>query len=97
MTLTADIIARVRKASLNVATKQVWYFLFLVGLGESLAYVTLSLGFSTIYFTSIVTMIASASALPTIALSRIFLKEKITKMQLMGALASVAGIAIISK
>lgn len=97
MTLTAAIIARFRKTNLHVANKKIWYFLFLVGLGESLAYMTLSLGFSTIYYTSIVAMIAGASAFPTIILSRIFLKEKIAKLQLIGALSTIAGIVIIAQ
>lgn len=97
MTLSAVVIARWRRASLVVSGKNTWMFLFLVGLGEVLAYTMLSFGYSAVYYTSVVTMIAGASALPTIILSRIFLQEKITRIQFLGTLTTIAGVILISQ
>ncbi|MBA3724551.1 MAG: DMT family transporter [Candidatus Levybacteria bacterium] len=96
MTLSAVVIAKIQKADLRVFKKEVWYYLVLIGIGESLAYTALSIGFSASSFTSVVAVIAGASALPTIILARIFLKERITKLQLFASLVIIIGVIILA-
>lgn len=96
MTLTAMVIAKLKKIDLSIAKSSLWKFLFLIGFGEVIAYLALTLGFSATTFTSVVIVLAGAFSLPTIILARIFLKEKVTAIQTVGSLVIIAGIVILS-
>lgn len=98
MTLTAFVIAKLKKINLSISKSKsnLWKFLVLIGLGEVVAYLALTLGFSTTTFTSVVIVLAGAFSLPTIILARIFLKEKVTVIQTVGSLVIIGGIVILS-
>ena len=96
MTLTAFVISKIKKVNLSVKKPGLWKFLILIGVCEVIAYLALSLGFSTTSFTSVVIVLAGAFSLPTIVLARIFLKEKVTNVQTVGSLAIIAGITLLS-
>lgn len=96
MTLTAFAVAKIKKVNLSISKSSLWKFFVLIGLGEVIAYLALTLGFSTTTFTSIVIVLAGAFSLPTIILARIFLKEKVTAIQTIGSLIIIAGIIFLS-
>jgi drug/metabolite transporter (DMT)-like permease len=98
MTVAAFILSKIMKVKLKVAKKDsnLWKFLVLIGLGEIIAYLAISLGYSATSFTSVVALISGAFSLPTIILARLFLKEKVTLIQTIGSIVIIAGIAILS-
>jgi transporter family protein len=71
-----------------------WLFLF-IGVFDMLAFFTFSFGTSGSY-ASIVAPIGSAYVLVTIALTQIFLKEKIKKNQAIGIFGIIMGLILIS-
>jgi drug/metabolite transporter (DMT)-like permease len=71
--------------------------LFFVGFFEMLAYLGTTWGYSvTTNTTSFITVIANSYSIPTIALSYIFLKERISKQQMVGIVSVISGIIISS-
>lgn len=74
----------------------IWKLLFLIGLFDGGAYLTLSWGFGATTFTSVVTMLSAAYSLPTLILARIFLKEKLTPNQWVGVLSIILGLVLLS-
>lgn len=96
MTLAVVVIARLWKINLSVIAPPLWKFLILIGLCETIAYVAISLGYSTTSNTSIVALLSGAFSLPTIILARAFLKEKVTAIQTVGSLVIIVGIVILS-
>ncbi len=85
MTIAAYIISRFHKVDLTDIKPGAWKFLWLIGLGEAVAYLAISLGYASTSFTSVVAILSGASSLPTIILARIFLKEKLAIIQTIGA------------
>ena len=96
MTVAAILIAWQQKSNLTEAKPGVWKFLVLIGLGEIIAYSAITVGFSQTNHTSIVAILSGSFSLPTIVLAYIFLKERLTETQIVGALALLAGIALVS-
>lgn len=96
MTITAFIVAKIKRINLEIPKKNLWKFLFLIGLGEVIAYLSLTFGFSATTLTSIVILLAGAFSLPTIILAHFFLKEKVTIVQRVGTFIIIAGIIILS-
>jgi len=82
----------IRHTKLNVVTKPLWKYVILIGFCEMGAYVLISWGYATTNHTSIVALLSGAFSLPTILLARLFLKEKTTKVQLVGSLVIIAGL-----
>lgn len=96
MALSAYGIAKFQKIELKDVKKGAWPFLWLIGLGEAIAYLAISLGYANTSFTSVIALLSGAFSLPVIILAVIFLKEKITKLQIIGALIVITGIILIS-
>ncbi len=96
MTIVIIVISIIRQVNLFTVTPHLWKFLILIGVGETVAYIAISLGYSTTPFTSIIALLSGAFSLPTIILARIFLKEKVTTTQTVGSLVIVAGIMFLS-
>jgi uncharacterized membrane protein len=96
MTLTILVVSILQKINLGNVNPKMWKFLALIGITEVAAYLALSWGYSATDHTSIVAILSGAFALPTILLARLFLKEKITKLQTIGGFVVIAGIMIIS-
>lgn len=96
MTLAAVIISKLQRVNLGVVKPSLWKFLILIGLGEVIAYLAISLGFSATSFTSIVALLSGAFSLPTIILAHVFLKERITTIQRVGTFSIIAGIILVA-
>lgn len=82
--------------SLKVKGAKIWKWLFFIGFFDALAVLSFSFGFEATTFTSIIVVLSGAFSLPTIILARIFLKEKITKIQTAGGLITIAGIVMLA-
>jgi len=95
MTVTILVIARARGVALAVRRGDVWKFLVLIGICETVAYWAISLGYSTTPHTSVVAVLSGAFALPTIILARVFLKEQIPLFQTVGSGMIVCGIVLL--
>jgi drug/metabolite transporter (DMT)-like permease len=96
MTVAIIGYVRVKKIAMAGIPSSAWKFLIFIGAGETLAYLAISLGYSTTTFTSIVALLSGAFSLPTIILAYIFLKERVSKTQIVGCLAVIAGITLLS-
>lgn len=96
MTLAAFVIAKLLRVRLSGVKSNLWIFLAGIGLGETVAYAAISLGYASTSLTSVVALISGAFSLPTIILAYIFLKERVTAIQTAGTLVVVAGIIILS-
>lgn len=95
MTITAVAVAKIKRVNLSVP-KGLWKFIVLIGLGEVVAYLALTLGFSVTTFTSIVILLAGAFSLPTLILAHFFLRERVTVVQRVGSIVIILGIMILS-
>jgi drug/metabolite transporter (DMT)-like permease len=96
MTMAAFFIARFNKIKLLDVSSGTWRFLWLIAIGEVVAYLAITLGYATTTYTSVVAILSGASSLPTIILARIFLKEKMTTIQTVSSLIIIAGIVLLS-
>lgn len=96
MTVAAVVAAKSQKSSLWPINPKLWKFLLLIGLGETIAYLSISLGFSKTTYTSVVALISGSFSLPTIVLAHWFLKERITRAQEISAAIIIFGIVILS-
>lgn len=96
MSISAYLISRFHKIDLKKVKLKEWKFLWFIAIGEVVAYLAISLGYSSTAYTSIVAVLSGASSLPTIILARIFLKEKVSTIQTIGSLIVVGGIILIS-
>ncbi len=92
MTLAALIVSKILRVNLLGVKRDLWKFLVLIGLGETIAYFAISVGYSATSFTSVVALLSGAFSLPTIILARLFLKEKLTTVQTIGSVVIIAGI-----
>ncbi len=96
MTVVILIVAKMRNINLVVTKKHTWKYLILIGVCETIAYLAISLGYSTTFHLSVVAILSGAFSLPTIILARTFLKEKTTQVQLSGSLVIILGIIILA-
>ncbi|SRR6266404_1237649 len=96
MTTAAIIAAKSRKVKLTGIHPSLWRLLFLIGAGETIAYLSISLGFSKSSHASVVALISGSFSLPAIILAHLFLKERITRLQEVSVLIILVGIIIIS-
>ena len=96
MTLSAFFIARLAKTKLLEVGSGVWKFVWLIAIGEVVAYLAITLGYASTTYTSIVAILSGASSLPTIILARIFLREKMTTIQAISAFIIITGIVLLA-
>lgn len=96
LTLSAYLISRFHKVNLSNVKPGIWKFLWLIAAGEAVAYLGLSLGYASTSFTSVIAILSGASSLPTIILARIFLKEKVARIQTIGSIIIIVGIILLS-
>jgi drug/metabolite transporter (DMT)-like permease len=96
MTLSAYILAKINKVKLSQVDSGAWKFLWFIAIGEVVAYLAITLGYSSTSHASIVAILSGASSLPTILLARAFLKERMTKIQIIASLVIIAGIILLS-
>ncbi|MES2470680.1 MAG: EamA family transporter [Patescibacteria group bacterium] len=97
--MTVAIIAYAKLMKIKLALtnpgKAIWIYLFLIGFCEVIAYLAISLGYSSTTYTSIIAVLSGAFSLPVIVLARIFLKEKITRAQTIGSIVVILGIVFL--
>ncbi|HYH35899.1 MAG TPA: EamA family transporter, partial [Candidatus Saccharimonadales bacterium] len=96
MSLAAFALAKLMKVKLRGMPPQLWKFLFLIGAGETLAYLAITWGFGATSLTSVVALISGAFSLPTVILAYIFLKERISALQIGAVGIIIAGIILVS-
>lgn len=96
MTLAILIFALVRRIRIGVIPSNLWVIVALIGVCEAGAYLAITFGFSVTRFTSVVAILSGGFSLPTIILARLFLREKITGSQTVGALIVLAGIMLVA-
>lgn len=96
MTVAAYILAKSLRTKLGGVKPDVWKFLFLIGLGEAVAYLAISMGFSKTSHISVVALISGSFSLPAIVLAYFFLKERISRLQVLAILIILVGIGLIS-
>jgi drug/metabolite transporter (DMT)-like permease len=96
MSLAAFALARMMKVKLKGIPRNLWKFLILIGAGETLAYLAISWGYGATPLTSIVALISGAFSVPTVILAYIFLKERITPLQVGAVCTIITGIILIS-
>jgi len=96
--MTATIILLSLKHLFNpkIFNKSVWKYFFLIGFSEVIAYVGISLGFSQTSHTSVVAVLSAGFSIPTVILARIFLKERVTKLQFFGVALVISGVVLVS-
>lgn len=96
MTLTILIAALINKIDLRVSSSNMWIFLAAIGIAEAVAYGAISIGYGFTQFTSVVALLSGAFSLPTIVLAKIYLKEQITKSQVLGIISTIVGIMLLA-
>jgi drug/metabolite transporter (DMT)-like permease len=100
MAITFLIIALISKAKLLPEKKDdfkgMLHILLLIGLFDGGGFLAFNLGFALTSATSIVNMVASAYALPVVILAAIFLKEKLSKTQIIGICLIIASLVAIN-
>ncbi len=96
MTISAFLIASLNKIDLLEVKSGAWKFLWLIAIGEVVAYLAITFGYANTTYTSVVAILSGASSLPTIILARIFLKEKMARIQTIASLIIIAGIILLS-
>ncbi len=88
MTGAAYALAKLMRVTLGGIEPGLWKFLVLIGVGETLAYLAISWGYSATPLTAVVALVSGSFSVPTIVLAYIFLKERITAVQV-GAICSI--------
>lgn len=96
MSLAALALARFMKVKLGNVPQSLRKYLLLMGLGETLAYLTISWGYEATSLTSIVALVSGAFSLPTIVLAYAFLKERVTRLQVIAITAILVGVVMVS-
>ncbi len=96
MTITMFIVAKLQHVDLRFSKKNMWVLLFLIGFCEIIAYLAVSIGYAKTSMTSVVALLSGAFSLPTIILAYIFLKERVTKLQTVGACVIIIGIVLLA-
>lgn len=98
MTLALWLFSKIQKTDLSVIWKRsdLWSFVVLIGVCETVAYLAISLGYSATTMTTVVALLSGGFSLPTILLARVFLKERVTPIQTIGTLVVIAGIMLLT-
>lgn len=96
MTVAAFLLSRFMKINLSGVATNLWKFLFIIGLGEAIAYTSISLGYSLTPLVSVVALLSGAFSLPVMILARIFLKERVSVIQTIGSIVIIIGIMVLS-
>jgi drug/metabolite transporter (DMT)-like permease len=96
MTLAILTFALIRRINFGGIRSNLWTLLALIGLCEAGAYLAITFGYSVTRFTSVIAILSGGFSLPTIILARLFLREKITVSQTVGALIVIGGIMLVA-
>lgn len=96
MTLAAVLLAKALRTKDVTKLPSGKKFLFMMGLGEAVAYLAISWGYSRTSLTGVVALISGAFSVPTIILAYLFLKERLTRLQLYAIAVIIVGIVLVS-
>ncbi len=96
MTLAAVVMAKLLREKLRGVPVRYRKFLFMTGLGEAVAYLAISWGYSSTNLVAVVALISGAFSVPVVILAYFFLKERITRIQFLAVIIIVAAIAALS-
>ena len=89
-------ILKISKKTVIVKDKTVFYWLLIVGLLDAIAYAGLTWGYGLSSYSSIIIMLSATYSVPTLILARIFLKEKLPKIQIFGITLILLSIALLA-
>jgi drug/metabolite transporter (DMT)-like permease len=95
MTLAVFAASWYRRLPMRVDSRGTWLFVALIGVCETVAYISITLGYGATSLTSVVAVLSGGFSLPTILLAYIFLKERINPLQLAGCLVIIAGVMLL--
>lgn len=96
MTATVLVICKVQKINLRISDRDIWKYFSFIGLGEVLAYVGISVGYSLTSHVSIVAVLSAGFSVPTLILAYAFLKERINTFQKAGICLVVLGSVLLA-
>ena len=96
MTLSACALAVQTGNDILKIKSSAWKFLWFVAIGEVVAYLAITIGYATTTHTSVVAVLSGASSAVTIILARIFLKEKMTMLQVESSIIIILGIVLLA-
>jgi drug/metabolite transporter (DMT)-like permease len=96
MTIAAIVLAWAMKVKFQDVPAPLKKIFLMMGLGEAVAYLAISWGYSSTNLTSVVAVISGAFSVPTLILAYLFLKERITKPQLGAIITIIIGIVLLS-
>ena len=91
MTVTVLLISKVQNISLKITDSSIWKYFLYIGVGEVVAYVGISIGYSLTSHVSIVAVLSAAFSVPTLVLAYLFLGERVNVFQKVGVGLVVAG------
>lgn len=94
-TVTLLGTARVRNTSLRVSNRRLWPTLGAIGIADVAAFGLVSIGFSQTASPSVVAVLSSAFSLPTILLARLFLHERLARVQQVGVVIILTGVVLV--
>ncbi len=84
------------KQNLRLGPRALHRYFLAIGLSEVGAYIGVSLGYGLTSHLSVVAVLSSAFAIPTLLLSRFFLREQVSKLQYGGIILVVTGAVLAS-
>ncbi|MES2971062.1 MAG: EamA family transporter [Patescibacteria group bacterium] len=93
MTITIFILCMFQNTNLRVRDTKIWKYFVFIGIGEVVAYVGVSIGYSLTTHTSIVAVLSAAFSVPTLILAHYFLRERITFLQKIGVGLVIVGVS----
>ncbi len=96
MSLAAWCLARLMKQTVLGVPRGLWKFLALSGLGEAVAYLSITWGYSATNYTGVVALISGAFTVPTVILAYLFLHERISRIQVTAIGLIIIGILVVS-
>jgi uncharacterized membrane protein len=95
MAATLLITARVSGTSLRRPPRELMPILIGIGAAEVVAYLSVSVGFAETALTSVVALLSGAFPIIAIALGHLFLRERLARVQLVGASVVLLGAAVV--
>jgi len=84
---------KIKRQRIKIENRSVIYWLLIIGLLDAIAYISLTWAYNATKYTSVITMLSAIFSLPTLILARIFLKERLGKIQIFGVTLILIGLA----
>ncbi|MDB5164408.1 MAG: protein of unknown function transrane [Candidatus Saccharibacteria bacterium] len=94
--LTLIFYSLATRQSLRVGNRSLWKFLAIIGVFDVGAFSAVSYGFSHTNYIGIVTVLSATFSIPTMVLAYLFLKERITRLQIGAVFSVLAGVVLVS-